>query len=1013
MDLARFSIQHARAIVFLTAALTVLGVWAYLRTPASIFPDMRFSRVDVVAEAGNLPPEQVRIAVLVPLEQAFLGLRSVRRVVSKAEQGSAEWVIEFDPHSDVQTDLQNVNAAVGQTRSQIPAADNIVANVVTPESEPVLSYALTSPLLSQALVREYAQQHIVPALYGTPGLARILVVGGAQREYHVDLDPAALAAAGLSAQDVGNAIAQANQVTAVGITQDYTQRHGVLVDARLRDASQIAAIVVPTRSGTGIPVGSLGTTRLGIAPLTAQMSFDATHAVAMNFYVLPGADSVRMATEIKRRFAAIGSQLPADLTPHLYWDSTDLIVASQQSLRDAILLGSVLALGVIFFFLRNLRMTLVAAIVIPAAMSIAVLALSTFGETLNIMSVGGLAIAVGLIIDDAIVVIEGIARTLHESQELSLRDAVVATMRRLIAPMTASTLTTVVVFVPLTLLGGVSGAFFRALALTLACALFVSLGLALFVTPILFRTLLGRRTPHDENAGLARTLDRYEPILRWALAHRGAVYGMAAGVLAVTVALIATLPSDFLPQLDEGQFEIDYRMPVGTTLGASDAAATVIERTVLADPAVSALGRVTGVDTNGFSPTPVRAGIVRVKLKPLGARASFEAIAERLRDGLAAAVPSAQIAVHQILEDMINDISGVPSPIEIVVSGADQAKLVTAATRLAAEISPVPGVADAFSGVERDDPTLRVAPNFNRLARGGSDASTLADALAAQTQGSVATSLPAATMLVPVRIHVSGAGDGTNTVPTALSLPGGTIALSQLANTSIDRSSTDVTQINGQRAMIVTANLSGHSLSATIAGIRAAIARIALPPGYTATIEGAYRAQQDSFREFAGVIAIALVLVFFVMLATFGSFRQPLVILAAVPLAPIGVAVGLTITRTPFNVSSFMGLLLLVGLVVKNGILLIDATNRNRAGGMDVTRALVLGAHERLRPILMTTLAAIFGLLPLAFGIGAGAAMERPLAIAVVGGLSTATLFTLVLIPVLYATFTAREAPQT
>ena len=600
MDLARFSIQHARAIVFLTAALTVLGVWAYLRTPASIFPDMRFSRVDVVAEAGNLPPEQVRIAVLVPLEQAFLGLRSVRRVVSKAEQGSAEWVVEFDPHSDVQSDLQNVNAAVGQTRSQIPAADNIVANVVTPESEPVLSYALTSPLLSQALVREYAQQHIVPALYGTPGLARILVVGGAQREYHVDLDPAALAAAGLSAQDVGNAIAQANQVTAVGITQDFTQRHGVLVDARLRDASQIAAIVVPTRSGAGIPVGSLGATRLGIAPLTAQMSFDATHAVAMNFYVLPGADSVRMAGEIKRRFAAIGSQLPADLTPHLYWDSTDLIVASQQSLRDAILLGSVLALGVIFFFLRNLRMTLVAAIVIPAAMSIAVLALSVFGETLNIMSVGGLAIAVGLIIDDAIVVIEGIARTLHESQELSLRDAVVATMRRLIAPMTASTLTTVVVFVPLTLLGGVSGAFFRALALTLACALFVSLGLALFVTPILFRTLLGRRTPHDENAGLARALDRYEPILRWALAHRGAVYGMAAGVLAVTVALIATLPSDFLPQLDEGQFEIDYRMPVGTTLRASDAAATVIERTVLADPAVSAVGRVTGVDHGLF-----------------------------------------------------------------------------------------------------------------------------------------------------------------------------------------------------------------------------------------------------------------------------------------------------------------------------------------------------------------------------------------------------------------------------
>jgi multidrug efflux pump subunit AcrB len=1008
MDLARFSIRHARAIVFLTGALTVLGVWAYLHTPASIFPDMRFSRVDVVADAGNLPPEQVRVAVTVPVEQAFLGLRSVRRVVSKSGQGSAEWVVEFDPRSDAQTDLQNVNAAIAQTRSQVSAADNIVANIVTPETEPVLSYALTSPLLSQTLVREYAEQRIVPVLYGTPGLGRILVVGGAQREFHVDLNAAALATAGLSAQDVANAIAAANAVTAVGITQDFTQRHAVLVDAHLREPSQIDGIIVPTRSGIGIPVGSLGSTRLGVAPLTAQMSFDANHAVAINFYALPGADSVRMAGEIKRRIAALASQLPVDLKPHLYWDASALIIASQESLRDAILVGDVLALGVIFFFLRNLRMTLVAAVVIPAAMAIAVAMIAAFGETLNIMSVGGLAIAVGLIIDDAIVVIEGIARTMRELPDLSLRDAVVATMRRLIPPMAASTLTTVVVFAPLTLLGGVSGAFFRALALTLTCALLVSLGLALFVTPILFRMLLGRTDPHGENAAVRRVLDRYEPILRWALERRAAVYAIAAGVLVVTVALILTLPSDFLPQLDEGQFEIDYRMPVGTTLIASDAAATLIERIVLADPAVAALGRVTGIDTNGFSPTPARSGTLRVKLKPLGSRASFEQIADRLRNRLGSAVPAAQIGVHQILEDVINDVSGAPSPIEIVVSGTDQTTLVSAATRIANEISSVAGVADVFSGVGRDDPTLRIAPNFSRIARSGGDTGSLAEALSAGTQGTVATNLPSSAMLVPVRVSVAGnASDGG--APTSLSLSGGTIALSQLASTSVDRTSTDVTQINGRRSVIVTANTTGHSLSTTIAGVRAAIARAALLPGYTAEIAGAYQAQQDSFRQFAVVIGSAVVLVFFVMLATFGSFRQPLVILAAVPLAPIGVAIGLTLTHTPFNVSSFMGLLLLVGLVVKNGILLIDATNRNRAAGIDVTHSLVLGARERLRPILMTTLAAIFGLLPLAFGIGAGAAMERPLAIAVVGGLSTATLFTLVLIPVLYATFTARE----
>ncbi|MBV8116738.1 MAG: efflux RND transporter permease subunit [Candidatus Eremiobacteraeota bacterium] len=759
----------------------------------------------------------------------------------------------------------------------------------------------------------------------------------------------------------------------------------------------------------GVPLDSLGVTHLGVAPMTAQMSYDATHAVALNFYALPGADSVRMAGEIKRRFAQLALQLPAGVQPHLYWDATDLIVASQESLRDAILVGAVLALAVIFFFLRNLRMTLVAAIVIPAAMAIAIAALAAFGETLNIMSVGGLAIAVGLIIDDAIVVIEGIARTLRESPELPLRDAVIATMRRLIPPMTASTLTAVVVFVPLSLLGGVSGAFFRALALTLTCALLVSLALALFVTPILFRVLLGRATPHDENPAVARALDRYEPVLRWALARRGSVYALAAGVLVLTVALVAVLPSDFLPQLDEGEFEIDYQMPVGTTLDASDAAATRMERVVTSDPAVAAEGRFTGIDTNGFSPTPVRSGILRVKLKPPRVRDGFEQVADRLRDRLAAAVPSAQIAVHQILEDAINDVSGMPSPIEIVVSGNDQATLIAIATRIADGISSVPGIADPYSGVAQDDPTQRVTPDLNRMVRNGGDSATLADALAARTQGTIATSLTSAAMLVPVRVTVAGSDAATGGTPQRVSLSSGTLALSQLAATNVDRTSTDVTQINGRRAIIVTANTRGANLSATIASVRSSIARAALPPGYTAEIAGAYQAQQDSFRQFAAVIAIAILLVFFVMLAAFGSFRQPLVILAAVPLAPIGVALGLTVTRTAFNVSSFMGLLLLVGLVVKNGILLIDATNRNRLAGMDVTAALVHGARERLRPILMTTLAAIFGLLPLAFGIGAGAAMERPLAIAVVGGLSTATLFTLVLIPVLYAALCARE----
>ena len=489
MNPANFALRHARAVGVLAVVLAAAGLWAYLRTPASIFPEMHFSRIDVVVDSGETPPEQMRVASTLPLERAFIGLPSLSRVVATSARGSSELELQFDPRSDTATDLQYVNAAIAQSRELLPAGAAVQANVVNPQTEPILSYALTSTVLSQTLVREYAVRTILPSLYGIPGLGRVLVVGGGQREYHVDLDSAALAAEGVTAANVGDALAAANHVTAVGSLQGSTQRQTLLVDAGLNDAAQLSRVVVPAKDRS-VTVGALGRVRLGISPLTTQMAYDAKHGVAISFYALPGADTVRVARALNARFAALAPQMPSDIATHRYWDASDLIVASQASLRDAIVIGALLALGVILFFLRDWRMTLVAAIVIPAAMTIAILAISLFGETLNIMSVGGLAIAVGLIIDDAIVVVEGVARTREDAPELSTRDAIVATMDRLVRPMLASTLATVVIFIPLSLLGGVPGAFFRALALTLSCALLVSLALALFVTPLLVQRIV-------------------------------------------------------------------------------------------------------------------------------------------------------------------------------------------------------------------------------------------------------------------------------------------------------------------------------------------------------------------------------------------------------------------------------------------------------------------------------------------------------------------------------------------
>src|SRR5579872_976860 len=1011
MDIGHFAQRHDKVLLFAVGVLAILGLWAYSVTPQSIFPTMSFSKVDVVADAGQLPPEQVRIAVTQPLERSFLTLPNVTQVLATSAQGSSELVVTFDSKTDTQVDLNVVNQAIVQARGSLPPNVDPQAVIVNPNSEPVLSFGLTSNTLSTALLRELAQRTFVPAFAGVPGLARVLVSGGQDREFHIRLDPAALATYGVSPTDVANALSSANEVRAVGLASHYYQRYVLIVDASLRDAASIGQVTVPLKNGNAIPINALGDVSLGVSPATNAASFDAHDAVIVNAYGLPGADVVKMARAFQTRMDALQSRLPLGTSVHKYWDQTTLITASQAALRDAILLGALLAILVILIFLRNLRMTLVAAAVIPLAMAITIFVMNRAGETLNLMSVGGLAVAVGLIIDDAIVVIENIARNLRDRPSLSLNSAIRLSMGQIGGAMAASTATTVVVFLPLALLSGIPGFFFRALAFTLASALIVSLGLALFVAPSLAGLFL-RSAAHvkEEHGLIARLLDDYEPLLRWSLAHRAIVYAAAGTVLLVTVGLLALLPSDFLPKLDEGQFEIGYAMPVGTTLAATDAAARSLERVALQDPSVVAEGRLTGIDSNGFSPMPQNRGLIRISLVAGNRRASYDQISDALRDRMLAVVPAAQLDFHQILEDMINDLSGAPRPIELTISGLDQQRLIAIADSLNGKLADVPGLVDSFDGVVYDDPVLRIAPIGAQMAALGVTAADVADALSAHSQGSVATSVPGSINMVPVRIAVSGQETNFDSLPAASVVgPQGSSTLGAVARLRREPLSSDVTEINGQRVVRVSAGISGANLSSVISAVKKQLSQLGLPPGYHVAIGGQYEAQQSSFREFVTVILIAIVLVFTVMLAAFNSFRLPLVILTAIPLALIGVALALFISRTPLNVSSFMGLLLLVGIVVKNGILLVDVANKRRHAGDDCTQALVVAGRTRLRPIVMTTLAAIAGLVPLAVGLGSGAEMERPLAIAVIGGLSTATLFTLVLIPVLYAGFVGSQ----
>ena len=1003
VNLASFGLHHRRAIALVAVILAAAGLQGYLILPKAIFPSMAFSRVEVTVTRGDTPAEQMNLQVARILQAAVALAPGIRSVHANSSQGNVDLIADFYGNTDPNRDLQAVTQAVSTVSGSLPPDVHVETRIVASNFEPILSFAFTSPSVSRTILHEEVQRRSAAIFTGIQGMARTMVVGGQPREFAVDLDPLKLAARKLTVADVEQAIAGATAVQSIGHGDSGYRRLSATVDARVQDPRGIAAIPVAVRNGVTLRVGDVAGVHLSVTPANDAVSANGEPVVALSVYAQQDADIVKMADAFQARLPALVSRLPAGTHVTKYWDQTTLIRDSQSTLRDSILIGAALAIGVIFFFLGSWRITAIAAFVIPMAMLATFAFMRVAHESVNLMSAGGLAVAVGLIIDDAIVVVENIERNLRLGK--GRREAIVDASGQISPAMIASTTTTLVVFVPLAFVSGVSGSFFRALAITLSVSLIASLLLALFLAPILAERFLESGEGQAKHNRLLESLLRpYETLLRGALAHPWKAYAVGALCLLITVGILTRLPSGFLPHMDEGAFEVSYQLPSGTSLTETRRVADGMERIVSALPGVQAQGNFTGIDTNGFSPLPQNQGILRITLRNAATRRPIEDLIAQLRDHLQSAYPNVQLDFHQVLEDMINDLSGAPAPVEIRLSGPDHRALMALAPRVAGAISSAKGIHDVFDGVTVEDPALAISPRLGLPAGLGLSPSDFSATLTAAVRGDMVGSLSVPPNVVPIRVRY---GPDWRLPPDQLGElpvvgPNGIASLGSLAVIGPAPPRTDIYEANGQPQDIITASYSG-TLSAAIANLKRALAKVTLPPGYSAAIGGAYAAQQQSFKEFAVVGIVAVLLVFVVMVFTFRSYREPAVILMAIPLAMVGVAIALLLTGTPFNVSSFMGLILLVGIVVKNGILLLDVAHKELAAGADIDDALVTAGRMRLRPIVMTTLAAIGGLLPLALGIGAGSEMEKPLAIAVIGGLSTATIFTLGIIPTFYA----------
>jgi CzcA family heavy metal efflux pump len=990
--------RYAVAVWLATFVMIALGVTSAFRMPSSIYPEVEFPRIVVVAKVGDATPEVYLTTVTRPLEQALTTVLGIERIRSKTIRGAAEISLQFAPSTDMWRALQVVQAQVAEARSELPPNVDITVEKITTGSFPVVTYNLSGAVDPREL-REFGEFVVRPAFASVPGVGRVEVLGGDVREMEVVLDPEATSALKLTPAAVADRLRASIGKSAVGRVDKDGQLVTVLADAQPRSAAEIGEIpVITTPQGGVIPLTAIAEVVDGAADRTQRIGGPKGETVAISVARLPDASTPEVVERIQAVARGLAPSLPKGAALDPVYDQALLVHESMASVRDAILLGVLLCFGVITLFLKDVRAGVVHSLSVPVTLSITFLFMRLGHQTLNLMSLGGMAVAIGLVIDDAIVIVESIAY--HKSLGKSAADASAHGTIELAPAVVGTTLTTVVVMAPLAFLEGLVGDFFRALAFTVVAAVLVSLFVALVLVPLAASVGLSDKHRDEKPPGAA-----FGKLVR-GLVHRPIV--AAAAFAAVTAAgfLIAPrVPSGFLPAMDEGGFVLDYFLPAGASLAKTDEMARKIEAELRATPDVQTFARRTGAELGPAAATELHRGDIMVRLKPRSARRSSDDVIADLRGRLATSVPECRIEFVQVLQDVLNDLAGNPRPIELKLFGPDYAALGEAGEEIAAKIKDVPGLVDLYEGHEREAPELRFAIARDAAARAQTTPEAVEAQLASALRGAIVGSVRRYDRLVNVRVRYPNpvrfdaervrdlpflAGDRVTTFRAVTEIQEGTAA-SELLHEAL------------QPMVHVTADHEGRDLGSVARDIDRALEGYRPPPGYRLVVGGQVESQRASVRDIAKVGGVALLLVLTVLAAQFRRFRLAALVLASVPIAITGALAALLATGTQLNASSLMGCVLLVGLVVKNGVLMLEEAERLAAKGEIAAEAVAKACERRLRPILMTTTATLAGLAPLAAGIGAGSELQRPLAVAVMGGLVTSTLATLGLMPPLAA----------
>ncbi len=988
---------HKNPISVILAIIIMGGVLVYANMKKSLFPDVTFPKIKIIAENGLQPVNKMMVTVTKPLENAIKKVPDLQYVRSITSRGSCEISAYMDWSVNVDLSKQQIESRINEASNELPPGVKITVEKMSPSILQVMGYTLESKSRSPIELKLLALYTIKPYLSQVPGVAQIAVMGGQTKEYWVELNPQKMTALSVTPDMIAQAMNQTNFVLSNGYLPDYRRLYLTVTDATVNNTQQLENVVVSNNGKRVVTLKDIA--RVEVHPATQYIRINANGKQSLLIGVIkqPNANLLDVSSQIAEKIKALGKILPKDVSIQPYYIQADFVNDAIRSVSDALWIGILLAIIVAIIFLQSGKASATILVTVPATLILTLIVMYAAGYTLNIMTIGALAAAIALIVDDAIVVVEQIHRTHEEHHNDPPSTLVQRAISYLFPAMVASSLSTIVIFIPFAFMSGVAGAYFKVLAntmiITLVCSFIVS-WLGLPVVYLLFsrkkrKTKVEKDKPVKKQRWVSFFIRR--PVLSIVL---------IAGLVVAIILVIPRLETGFLPDMDEGAIVMDYTSPPGTSLDETDHMCRQVEKIILNEPEVESYSRRTGTQM-GFFITEPNTGDYLIELKKKRARTTFEVI-DDIRKKVESTQPALRVDFGQVIGDMLGDLTTSVQPIEIKIFGDDQDKLNKLAQQVAGIVNNVKGTADVFDGIVIAGPSVNVVPHAAMLAQYGLTPAALQYQLQTQLAGNVVGRMLEPEQLTDIRMIYANALQSSVASVTheSIFLPNGKLRpVSDLADVQIQNGASEIQRENLQSMSVVTARLNNRDLGSVIKDIQQRVGHsISLPQGYHITYGGEYQEQQQSFKQLLLILISASLLVFCVMLFFSKDFLTSLVILMVAALGMGGSLLALFLTHTPLNVSSYTGIIMIVGIIGENAVFtFLQFSETLQTSSVD--EALVYAISTRLRPKLMTALGAIIALMPLALGIGVGAQLHQPLAIAVIGGFILALPLLLIVLP--------------